>query len=93
MLYIYPLLVAVFLQSSLGVPVARTLCGGRNYTYEYLAGYGLIASNARDKYGDTIGGIGSAIAIDRQSWTKTGDGQYSGVLWALPDRGWYGRSQ
>lgn len=68
--------------------VNRIKCGGRNYTYESLAGYGVIPHNARDKFGDTIGGIGSAIVIDRSSWTKTGDGQYSGVLWALPDRGW-----
>lgn len=69
--------------------VNRITCGGRNYTYEGLAGYGLIPSNARDKYGDTIGGIGSAIVIDRQSWSKTAEGNYTGVLWALPDRGWY----
>lgn len=68
--------------------VNSVTCVGRTYTYERLAGYGLIPSDARDKYGDTIGGIGSAIVIDRQSWKKTGDGHYTGVLWALPDRGW-----
>ncbi len=45
-----------------------------------------IASNARDSYGDTIGGIGSSIALS--DWRKEGD-SYKGTLYALPDRGWY----
>ena len=90
MLHLWLALAALCLQWSLvaTTPVNKITCGGRNYTYESLAGYGLIASNARDKYGDTIGGIGSAIVIDRQSWNKTAEGQYTGILWALPDRGW-----
>jgi hypothetical protein len=27
--------------------VAKTVCGGKNYTYDSLAGYGLVPSNAR----------------------------------------------
>lgn len=64
-------------------------CYNDKYTYQQLAGYGFIPSDARDKYGDTIGGIGSSIAINRTSWTIV-DGGYTGILWALPDRGWYG---
>lgn len=46
-----------------------------------------IASDARDQYGDTIGGIGSSIAFDASSWKKKG-ASYTGTLYALPDRGW-----
>ncbi|KAH8676453.1 esterase-like activity of phytase-domain-containing protein [Tricladium varicosporioides] len=69
-------------------PVAKTLCAGKNYTYDSLAGFGLIPSNARDKFGDTLGGFGSAIALDRSRWRKLPDGSYTGVLYGLPDRGW-----
>lgn len=72
--------------------VNQTTCDGKQFTYQYLAGYGFIPSNARDKYGDTIGGIGSSIALDRSSWkkkSKRGNTYYTGILWVLPDRGWY----
>lgn len=68
--------------------VNQTTCGDNTYQYNGLAGYGFVPSNATDKYGDTLGGYGSAIAIDQSSWKKTGDGSYSGILYALPDRGW-----
>ncbi|MCJ1469694.1 hypothetical protein MMC07_008330 [Pseudocyphellaria aurata] len=67
--------------------VNTVTCFNSNYTYQQLAGYGFVPSDARDKYNDTIGGIGSSIAFNRTSWTKV-DGVYTGVLWALPDRGW-----
>ncbi|GAM83134.1 hypothetical protein ANO11243_011200 [Dothideomycetidae sp. 11243] len=70
------------------VVVNQTTCNGAQYTYQQLAGYGFVASDARDKFGDTIGGHGSAIAIEHGSWSKTGNGSYTGVLWTLPDRGW-----
>ncbi|KAF1355701.1 hypothetical protein EJ07DRAFT_131583, partial [Lizonia empirigonia] len=53
-------------------------------------GYGKLASDARDKFGDTIGGIGSAIALDKKSW-KSEKGKkeaYQGIVYGLPDRGW-----
>lgn len=43
-----------------GTPVNSTTCNGKSYAYNELAGYGLIPGNATDKFGDTIGGIGSA---------------------------------
>ncbi|KAI4923307.1 hypothetical protein J4E85_008344 [Alternaria conjuncta] len=64
-----------------------TTCNGKLYTYESLAGYGKLVSDARDKFGDTIGGIGSAIAFEKKSW-KYKKGSYEGVVWGLPDRGW-----
>ncbi|KAG6360289.1 hypothetical protein INS49_011346 [Diaporthe citri] len=72
-----------------GTPVNSTNCNGKSYSYNELAGYGIIPSNATDKFGDTIGGIGSAIALDQSSWKKTDDGLgYEGLLWTSPDRGW-----
>lgn len=69
--------------------VNQTTCGGTTYRYTGLQGYGFIPSNATDKYGDTIGGIGSSIAIEKSSWRKTSHDAYSGTLYAIPDRGWY----
>jgi hypothetical protein len=68
-------------------PVSSTTCNGKTYVYESLAGYGFTPSDARDKFGDTAGGIGSSAAIDPNSWKKSGN-TYTGTLWALPDRGW-----
>lgn len=68
--------------------VNQTTCNGKQYTYQELAGFGLIPGHSRDKFGDTIGGIGSAIALDRSQWKKLRNGSYTGVIWTLPDRGW-----
>ena len=73
--------------------VNQTTCGGRTFTYQQLAGYGFVASDARDKFGDTLGGYGSAIALDKNAWKKTGDDTYTGLLYTLPDRGWYVEGQ
>ncbi|RMD41339.1 hypothetical protein DV735_g3776, partial [Chaetothyriales sp. CBS 134920] len=72
-------------RASSGVNTATI--NGQTYVYESLAGYGYTASNSRDKFGDTAGGLGSSAAIDPSSWKKSGS-SYTGVLWALPDRGW-----
>jgi hypothetical protein len=76
--------------SSTPTPVNVTKCNGKTYTYIALAGYGKLASDARDKFGDTIGGIGSAIALDKKSWkSKKGKKEaYTGIVYGLPDRGW-----
>lgn len=70
--------------------VNKTECNGKTYIYEELAGWGLLASDARDKFGDTIGGIGSAIALEKKSWKKKDgkDEAYVGIVYGLPDRGW-----
>ena len=64
-----------------------TDCNGKTYVYQQLAGWGLLAGNGTDDYGDTLGGIGSSLALKKGSWKKKGD-QYVGEFWALPDRGW-----
>ncbi|KKY22197.1 hypothetical protein UCDDS831_g03755 [Diplodia seriata] len=72
--------------------VNTTTCAGNTYTYRALAGYGFVPGTARDKHGDTLGGLGSSIAIEHGSWklqpTDNGTALYTGILWALPDRGW-----
>jgi hypothetical protein len=70
-------------------PVNVTTCHGKKYVYEELAGYGKLPANFRDKYGDTLGGIGSAIALDQKStkWKKSKNA-YEGIIYGLPDRGW-----
>jgi len=67
-----------------------TTCAGKTYAYESLAGWGIWPSDARDKFGDTIGGFGSAIALDKKKWKKKkGNTEaYDGILYGLPDRGW-----
>ena len=71
-------------------PVNVATCNGQAYVYEELAGFGKLAGDTRDKYGDTIGGVGSSIALDRSALKKETNktGSYSGVIYGLPDRGW-----
>ena len=68
--------------------INQTTCDGEQYTYQALAGYGFVPNDARDKFGDTLGGYGSAIAMDRRQWRKVKDGLYTGIVYAVPDRGW-----
>lgn len=68
--------------------VNTTTCNGQTYKYLSLAGYGYTPSNSRDKFGDTAGGIGSSAVIDSSTWTLNDNGSYTGLLYALPDRGW-----
>ncbi|KAI0186228.1 esterase-like activity of phytase-domain-containing protein [Xylaria flabelliformis] len=68
--------------------VNSTTCNGHSYVYDELAGYGFVPSNAVDKFGDTLGGLGSSLHLDRSKWEKHWNGSYTGILWSLPDRGW-----
>jgi hypothetical protein len=65
-------------------PAASVSCNGQAYTYDGLAGFGSLKSDARDQYGDTIS-IGSAMAV--KDWKKSGE-VYTGTMYGLPDRGW-----
>ena len=75
---------AATLSGAVAASVFSTTCNGQPYTYNELAGYGFVPSNARDKFGDSIS-LGSSISFS--SWAKKGS-KYEGKLWALPDRGW-----
>ncbi|KAL2219441.1 hypothetical protein M432DRAFT_639034 [Thermoascus aurantiacus ATCC 26904] len=68
--------------------VSQTTCRGTTYKYTGLVGYGLVPSDATDKYSDTLGGIGSSIAFNQSSWRMTGNDSHEGIVYALADRGW-----
>ncbi|KAJ7758808.1 esterase-like activity of phytase-domain-containing protein [Mycena maculata] len=67
--------------------VSATL-DGVTYVNQGLVGFGLILANATDSTGDTLGGLGSAIAIKPGTWTELENGSYTGILVAQPDRGY-----
>lgn len=52
-----------------------------------LVGFGRIPSNFRESTGDTLGGIGSAIALKPGTWTQGVGGEFNGTLIVHPDRG------
>ncbi|EJD55294.1 hypothetical protein AURDEDRAFT_140900 [Auricularia subglabra TFB-10046 SS5] len=51
-----------------------------------LVAFGLIPSDAKDSFGETLGGLGSAIAVKRGEYSID-NGTFSGVLVLQPDRG------
>ncbi|KAG8934162.1 hypothetical protein FRC00_012459 [Tulasnella sp. 408] len=53
-----------------------------------LVAFGYIPANARESTGDTLGGIGSAIALRAGSFAKGKDGTFKGTLVVQPDRGY-----
>jgi hypothetical protein len=61
--------------------------GGRTFVNKGLVGFGFIPHNARESTGDTIGGIGSAIALKPDTWKLNDNGTYLGTLIVHPDRG------
>jgi hypothetical protein len=65
--------------------VNKTSCGGQTFIYRGLAGYGILPSDFRDKFGDTIS-AGSSIAISE--WKAVNSSTYKATLYGLPDRGW-----
>jgi hypothetical protein len=52
-----------------------------------LVAFGVIPSNATDSFGETLGGLGSAIAIKRGTFKKSGT-SFSGTLRTQADRGY-----
>ncbi|WWC89620.1 uncharacterized protein L201_004545 [Kwoniella dendrophila CBS 6074] len=58
---------------------------GKSYVNKGLVGFGALNGDAIDSFGETIGGIGSAISL--QSFERKSDGTYSGVILAQSDRG------
>lgn len=52
-----------------------------------LVAFGLIPSNFVESTGDTLGGIGSAIALKPRTWCASGNGSFKGTLVTQPDRG------
>jgi len=71
--------------SSLAQPVDFA---GATFVNKGLVGVARVPSNATDEFGETLGGFGSGMAMDLHSWRKARDGDYLGVLYMIPDRGW-----
>ncbi|KAI0693937.1 esterase-like activity of phytase-domain-containing protein [Cerioporus squamosus] len=61
--------------------------GGKTYINKGLVAFGLIPSNFTESTGDTLGGIGSAIALKRGSFSQNVDGTFKGTFVTQPDRG------
>jgi hypothetical protein len=61
---------------------------GQTFVNRGLVGVARVPSNAVDQFGETLGGFGSGMAMDLDSWQKNRDGSYGGTLYMLPDRGW-----
>jgi len=61
---------------------------GKSFVNKGLVGVARVPSNAVDQFGDTLGGFGSGMAMDLDSWHKNRDGSFTGTLFMLPDRGW-----
>src|SRR5262249_60735220 len=61
---------------------------GATFVNKGLVGVARIPSTALDEFGETLGGIGSGMAIDLKKWKKRHDGTYTGTLYMIPDRGW-----
>src|SRR6516165_6190213 len=59
---------------------------GHSFVNKGLVGVARIPSNARDQFGETLGGFGSGMAMDLDSWHRNRDGSYGGTLYMLPDR-------
>jgi hypothetical protein len=60
---------------------------GAAFVNKGLVGVGRVPADAKDKLGDTLGGIGSGMVADLSAWKRDGD-TYTGVFYMLPDRGW-----
>jgi hypothetical protein len=61
---------------------------GQTFVNKGLVGVARVPSNAIDQFGDTLGGFGSGMAMDLESWHRNRDGSFDGTLYMLPDRGW-----
>ncbi|KAK7038479.1 phytase-like domain-containing protein [Favolaschia claudopus] len=68
-------------------PAVSVSLGGVTYVSKGLVGFGRIPSNFTESTGDTLGGIGSAIAIKPGSWKELSNGSFTGTLIVQPDRG------
>jgi hypothetical protein len=61
---------------------------GSTFINKGLVGVARVPSDAKDQYGETLGGFGSAMAFVPGTWKKSIYGIYTGDLVMVPDRGW-----
>lgn len=60
----------------------------QTYINKGIVAFGRIPSDAVESTGDTLGGLGSAMAIKYGTWKDVGNGSFSGTLVVHPDRGY-----
>jgi len=81
--------VATILLLTSGIASAQSVSfQGHTFVNKGLVGVARVPSNAVDQFGETLGGFGSGMAMDIDSWHKNRDGSFGGTLYMLPDRGW-----
>jgi hypothetical protein len=73
--------------AAMAVEAQSVTIEGAAFVNKGLVGAGRVPADAKDKLGDTLGGIGSGMVADVSSWKRDGD-TYTGVFYMLPDRGW-----
>jgi hypothetical protein len=83
-------LAALLIAASAGIANAQQSVNfeGASFVNKGLVGVARVPSSAHDQFGDTLGGFGSAMAMEPGTWRKNRDGSYSGTLFMVPDRGW-----
>ncbi|CAE6398928.1 unnamed protein product [Rhizoctonia solani] len=92
-MYSVGLALPVFIGSTLAATTDPSLwttvtLGGKNFVNQGLVGFGYIPASARDSYGETLGGLGSAIALQKGTFKAGPNGTFTGRLIAQPDRGY-----
>ena len=80
--------VAILLCSGSLASAQSVVFEGQTFVNKGLVGVARVPSNAVDQFGETLGGFGSGMAMDLDSWHKNRDGSFGGTLFMLPDRGW-----
>lgn len=86
--HIYAAAALVLLVTSGGASCQPVTFEGETFVNKGLVGVARISSTALDEFGETLGGIGSSMAMDLKKWKKREDGTYTGELYMMPDRGW-----
>lgn len=71
--------------SATSAPVAEATLDSTKYVNHGLVAFGRIPHTALDSYGESLGGLGSAIALE--SFKSDGKGSFSGTIRLQPDRG------
>ncbi|TFK63558.1 hypothetical protein BDN72DRAFT_902320 [Pluteus cervinus] len=74
--------------SDLKDTVSSVVFDGTTYGNKGLVAFGFIPHDFKDSTGDTVGGIGSAIALKHGSWKRTNSSAFSGTFIVHPDRGY-----
>ena len=86
--HIYALAALMLLVTSGGASSQSVTFEGATFVNKGLVGVTRIPATALDEFGETLGGLGSGMAMDLKKWKKRNDGTYTGKLYMLPDRGW-----